>query len=204
MSNDNLPICARAAFVGIVLFAVCALLFVVFCLCTKKLQKHLDNDCDRKCVYLLKKDFIYISVIAGMVIVVLLTLTFVNNENAVNYFSFAGTLSSIILSVVAIFMTINSENESKDAKTQLDRSIVKMEESTSAVKKASDDWKDTVIDLQERLDTVRDEINEVLREIQVVSAHNKSISAELGIQAHDKKFDPTDRWGADASKEEKR
>ena len=70
-----------------------------------------------------------------MVIVVLLTLTFVNNENAVNYFSFAGTLSSIILSVVAIFMTINSENESKDAKTQLDRSIVKMEESTSAVKK---------------------------------------------------------------------
>ena len=93
----------------------------------------------------MKKDFIYISVIAGMVIVVLLTLTFVNNENAVNYFSFAGTLSSIILSVVAIFMTINSENESKDAKTQLDRSIVKMEESTSAVKKASDDWKDTVI-----------------------------------------------------------
>ena len=152
----------------------------------------------------MKKDFIYISVIAGMVIVVLLTLTFANNENAVNYFSFAGTLSSIILSVVAIFMTINSENESKDAKTQLDRSIVKMEESTNAVKKASDDWEETVIDLQERLDTVRDEINEVLREIQVVSAQNKSISAELGIQAHDKKFDPTARWGADASKEEKR
>ena len=144
------------------------------------------------------------SIIAGIVIVILLTLTFAKNENAINYFSFAGTLSSIILSVVAIFMTINSENESKDAKTQLDRAIAKMEESTQAVEKASDDFKNTGTELQGRLDTVRDEINEVLREIQVVSAQNKSISAELGIQAHDKKFDPTDRWGADASKEEKR
>lgn len=192
------------ALTGIVLLAVFVLLCWVFCLCTKKLQKHLDNDCDRRCVYLLKKDFIYMSIIAGIVIVILLTLTFAKNENAINYFSFAGTLSSIILSVVAIFMTINSENESKDAKTQLDRSIAKMEESTQAVEKASDDWKNTVTELQGRLDTVRDEINEVLREIQVVSAQNKSISAELGIQAHDKKFDPTDRWGADASKEEKR
>lgn len=204
MSNNNLHICARMALTGIVLLAVFVLLCWVFCLCTKKLQKHLDNDCDRRCVYLLKKDFIYMSIIAGIVIVILLTLTFAKNENAINYFSFAGTLSSIILSVVAIFMTINSENESKDAKTQLDRSIAKMEESTQAVEKASDDWKNTVTELQGRLDTVRDEINEVLREIQVVSAQNKSISAELGIQAHDKKFDPTDRWGADASKEEKR
>lgn len=196
MSNDNLPICARAAFVGIVLFAVCALLFVVFCLCTKKLQKHLDNDCDRKCVYLLKKDFIYISVIAGMVIVVLLTLTFANNENAVDYFSFAGTLSSIILSVVAIFMTINSENESKDAKTQLDRSIAKMEESTQAVEKASDDWKNTVTELQGRLDTVRVEIEDVLERIQKVADQNDQIlvhSKERNFKGEDLEWVPQRR-----------
>ena len=152
MSNNNLPICARAAFVGIVLFAVCALLFVVFCLCTKKLQKHLDDDCDRKCVYLLKKDFIYISVIAGMVIVVLLTLTLANNENAVNYFSFAGTLSSIILSVVAIFMTINSENESKDAKIQLDISVSKLENTSKEITHLAEEWQASAQNLQNRLE----------------------------------------------------
>ncbi|GAA6505042.1 hypothetical protein K350107B32_14350 [Agathobaculum butyriciproducens] len=175
MGDDNFSVCARIALTGIVLLAVFALLYWVFFLCTKKLQKHLDNDCDRKCVYLLKKDFIYMSIIAGIVIVILLTLTFAKDENAINYFSFAGTLSSIILSVVAIFMTINSENESKDAKTQLDRSIAKMEESTQAVEKASDDWKNTVTELQGRLDTVRVEIEDVLERIQKVADQNDQI-----------------------------
>lgn len=147
-------------------------------------------------MYLLKKDFIYMSIIAGIVIVILLTLTFAKDENAINYFSFAGTLSSIILSVVAIFMTINSENESKDAKTQLDRSIAKMEESTQAVEKASDDWKNTVTELQGRLDTVRVEIEDVLERIQKVADQNDQIlvhSKERNFKDEDLEWVPQRR-----------
>ena len=196
MGDDNFSVCARIALTGIVLLAVFALLCWVFFLCTKNLQKHLDNDCDRKCVYLLKKDFIYMSIIAGIVIVILLTLTFAKDENAINYFPFAGTLSSIILSVVAIFMTINSENESKDAKTQLDRSIAKMEESTQAVEKASDDWKNTVTELQGRLDTVRVEIEDVLERIQKVADQNDQIlvhSKERNFKDEDLEWVPQRR-----------
>ena len=74
------------------------------------------------------------SVIAGIIIVVLLALTFTNDKEAVNYFSFAGTLSSIILSVVAIFMTINSENESKDAKRQMDMSVQQLKDTAASVR----------------------------------------------------------------------
>ena len=92
-------------------------------------------------------------------------------------------------------MTINSENESKDAKTQLDRSIAKMEESTQAVEKASDDWKNTVTELQGRLDTVRVEIEDVLR-IQKVADQNDQIlvhSKERNFKDEDLEWVPQRR-----------
>ena len=93
-------------------------------------------------------------------------------------------------------MTINSENESKDAKTQLDRSIAKMEESTQAVEKASDDWKNTVTELQGRLDTVRVEIEDVLERIQKVADQNDQIlvhSKERNFKDEDLEWVPQRR-----------
>lgn len=134
----------------IVAIVLCILIRIIYWLCTRGLKPELSANCSQKCRYLLKKDFIYMSVIAGIIIVVLLALTFTNDKEAVNYFSFAGTLSSIILSVVAIFMTINSENESKDAKSQMDISIHRLEKTGNDISELSEKWQSTVSDLQKK------------------------------------------------------
>ena len=144
------------------------------------------NDCNNRCILLLKKDFIYFGIIAGIVIVVLLTLTFANNRDAVNYFSFAGTLSSIILSVVAIFMTINSENESKDAKSQLDRSIIQMEKVVEDIKRLSTEWKLTAEDVQKQLDDVKASMVDVSNKNREISNRiNRIVDRNIDFENQD-------------------
>ena len=158
---------------------LCILIRIIYWLCTQGLKPELSANCSQKCRYLLKKDFIYMSVIAGIIIVVLLALTFTNDKEAVNYFSFAGTLSSIILSVVAIFMTINSENESKDAKSQMDISIHRLEKTGNDISELSEKWQSTVSDLQEKLDDQKSDISETLRQLQDMYDQYKALNLKL-------------------------
>lgn len=51
-----------------------------------------------------------------------------------DYFSFASTITSIVLSVVAIIMTISSESKSESVKHQIDKSVDELECSTQAIK----------------------------------------------------------------------
>lgn len=159
MQDITLNIDVRAILFVLISWIVFGGILLVWNCCTKDrrtINKDVDN-CNGKCILLIKKDFIYFGIIAGMVIVVLLTLTFANNTNAVNYFSFAGTLSSIILSVVAIFMTINSENESKDAKRQMDMSVQQLKDTAASVEKL---WKNTVDDFQKKMDEQAQKMDE--------------------------------------------
>ena len=71
-----------------------------------------------------------------------------------------------------------------------------MEESTQAVEKASDDWKNTVTELQGRLDTVRVEIEDVLERIQKVADQNDQIlvhSKERNFKGEDLEWVPQRR-----------
>ena len=111
----------------VILLGICLIWCAICFIISVRRGEKQDEKCTRKCIHMLRKDFLYMGVIASIAVVLLLTLTFATDGNAVNYFSFAGMLSAIILSVVAIFMTINSENESKEAKIQLDKSVAKME-----------------------------------------------------------------------------
>lgn len=163
----------------IVAIVLCILIRIIYWLCTQGLKPELSANCSQKCRYLLKKDFIYMSVIAGIIIVVLLALTFTNDKEAVNYFSFAGTLSSIILSVVAIFMTINSENESKDAKSQMDISIHRLEKTGNDISELSEKWQSTVSNLQEKLDDQKSDISETLRQLQDMYDQYKALNLKL-------------------------
>lgn len=150
-------------------FVWCAICFII----SMRRGEKQDEKCTRKCIHMLRKDFLYMGVIASITVVLLLTLTFATDGNAVNYFSFAGMLSSIILSVIAIFMTINSENESKEAKIQLDKSIEKMENTAQKIEK--DFSKST-------------ESNEkLLAELEKQAKANSTLLTELEIQK--KKFE---------------
>lgn len=154
-------------FVGILLgicFVWCAICFII----TVRRGEKQDEKCTRKCIHMLRKDFLYMGVIASITVVLLLTLTFATDGNAVNYFSFAGMLSSIILSVVAIFMTINSENESKEAKIQLDKSVAKMEATAQKLEEASKEWKGSNRELLVQFENQKKIFEEILRSSQTM------------------------------------
>lgn len=136
----------------------CAICFII----SMRRGEKQDEKCTRKCIHMLRKDFLYMGVIASIAVVLLLTLTFATDGNAVNYFSFAGMLSSIILSVVAIFMTINSENESKEAKIQLDKSVAKMEATAQKLEEASKEWKGSNRELLVQLENQKKTFEEIL------------------------------------------
>lgn len=56
-------------------------------------------------------------------IVFICTLAFGNYKPVIEYISFAGTITSIILSVLAIIMTLLSEASSNDAKVKMDNHL---------------------------------------------------------------------------------
>ena len=134
------------------------------------------------------------SVIAGIIIVVLLALTFTNDKEAVNYFSFAGTLSSIILSVVAIFMTINSENESKDAKRQMDMSVQQLKDTAASVEKL---WKNTVDDFQKKMDEQTQNMKKVIDQSQMIYDQYQSLKIKIDEAFPAENLDKgNERWNA--------
>lgn len=94
-----------------------------------------ENRCAPKCSKLQRKDFIYVTIILVIVIIVLSTMHLAGNKLAIEYFSFAGTISSIILSIIAIFMSINSESKNALITSSMEKSIDelhKLEESITA------------------------------------------------------------------------
>lgn len=83
---------------------------------------------DEQCKTVMAKDFVYMAAIFSIVVVIAVSFAMYHDDTAVAYFAFAGTVTSIILSVIAIIMTIDSERKSDVAKAQLDGALKTMGE----------------------------------------------------------------------------
>lgn len=66
--------------------------------------KDVDTCSKEKCIALHKKDRTYLIIIFGIIITFILVDLFVGDKDALNYFSFASTIASIILSVLACIL----------------------------------------------------------------------------------------------------
>ena len=163
----------------VILLGICLVWCAICFITSMRRGEKQDEKCTRKCIHMLRKDFLYMGVIASIAVVLLLTLTFSNDGNAVNYFSFAGMLSSIILSVVAIFMTINSENESKETKIQLDKSVSKLESTAQKIEEASAVWKKSNQSLLEEFDKQKKIFEEILSSSQSILEQSKEINRKV-------------------------
>lgn len=163
----------------VILLGICLVWCAICFIISIRSGEKQDEKCTRKCIHMLRKDFLYMGVIASITVVLLLTLTFATDGNAVNYFSFAGMLSSIILSVVAIFMTINSENESKEAKIQLDKSVAKMEDTAQKLEEAAKEWKESNGSLLNKFDEQKDVFEDILSSSQSILEQSKGINRKV-------------------------
>ena len=108
---------------GFVFLCALVILFALFiprnCKCSIK-----QIECEMTyCESLKQHDLKCCILIMFICIVFICTLAFGNYKPVIEYISFAGTITSIILSVLAIMMTLLSEASSNDAKVKMDNHL---------------------------------------------------------------------------------
>lgn len=100
----------------------------------RKKHEAIVHSCSKSCKYITKRDLIYISIIGTIFIVIFATMALYQEEAFGEQLSFAGTISSIILSVLAIFMTIVGEQKQEGTKNAIDKATQEIADSASKLK----------------------------------------------------------------------
>lgn len=85
-----------------------------------------------------RKDLVYFIIILVIVNLLVISAKVSNNLELINYFSFAGTLISIILAVIAIIYSFLQNSVQTNSTIKLLSSIDKIEEVTNELKKVGD------------------------------------------------------------------
>ena len=140
--------------------------------------------CDlRPCNRLLKRDFKYCMLMMLALLILLLTVKLGDNKELLNYISFGSTLTSIILSVLAIFMTMLAESKSDATKTRLENLTSVIEKSSSSIEKQVDAINKIYREMSDRFpvyEKISTQQNELVKKIEKLEEHTKNI--EDGIQ----------------------
>ena len=128
------------------------------------------GDCkEYYCHKIKERDYLYCVILLFIVIVFICTITMIRDENVADYLSFAGTVSSIILSVLAIIMTILAEKKMEVEKIKTDNLVATMEACTDKTKenlkkiKSFESKIDKVIEKEEVLISSQNEIKNILQ-----------------------------------------
>lgn len=82
-----------------------------------------SDDGKKKCTALATRDLVYVCIIFIFIIIFLMTITMGCSSLSNQLFSFAATLVSIVLSILAIIMTIYSEYKNERAANSLSLAI---------------------------------------------------------------------------------
>lgn len=93
-----------------------------------------EDNVIQDCHTIIKHDFWCVIIIFSLIIIGLLTAFFADNANIFNYFSFASTITSISLSVIAIIMTLLAEAKNDETKTKMSNFVDKIEKISSDTK----------------------------------------------------------------------
>lgn len=136
-------------------------------------KKDSNQDCGKNCNYsqcseLTKKDLRHVVIFFSTVIIFIFVFLLTGDQSAMDYFSFASTITSIVLSVVAIIMTISSESKSEGVKQQIDNSVSQLESA-----------KVTIQDYISRMNAQSEEQDKKFNDILSKSNDNLSKSEEI-------------------------
>ena len=104
--------------------------------------KDVDTCSKEKCIALHKKDRTYLIIIFGIIMMFILVDLFVGDKDALNYFSFASTIASIILSVLAIMMTIFSDAKNENTKALINKSVQSLESTAKDIQSYTNSFKE--------------------------------------------------------------
>lgn len=123
----------------------------------------------------IKIHFIYVVIILIAIIITIVTCRLSDNQQVTSIISFAGTVTSIILSVLAIFITVLS-NDSMSGLMEKIRSLTdSIKPAEEHMKQASDKIENTISGLE----TVRGELKDASSKIQLASSSIEKTTKEL-------------------------
>lgn len=166
--------------IGLILLCVCLTGYIGIHRGRETICK--DENCGegKQCKTVMAKDFVYMATIFAIVVVIAVSFAMYNDNTAVAYFSFAGTVTSIILSVIAIIMTIESERKSDNAKAQLDVAVQAMKEMNEELTDKVEHIKQYSDELDRKLgDRFERKLDEILAGTQVSRVENKQLTVEM-------------------------
>lgn len=130
---------------------------------------HQTTNCkEDECNRLVKKNFNHLIILFVVVLVFVIVDLFIDDKNAMDYFSFASTITSIILSVLAIIMTIWGENKTEGMKRQIDDSAHKLEEAANKIQ-----------EYKAQLDQQQEIFQNILNTSQLLKKEITSIKADV-------------------------
>ena len=85
-------------------------------------------------VQLIRKDLWYLIIIFGILLIFILVLALCGDQSAFEYFSFTSTITSTVLSVIAIIMTIINEQKSDRVRAAIEESVEELKAAGEQVK----------------------------------------------------------------------
>ena len=101
----------------------------------------------------------YLLIIASIICVWLFSLLTYDHENFVGQMSFASTIASIILSVLAIIMSITGEGKTEHIKDQLEASAKEIKKSQETVNDINKTIKSNLQKVSEGMDSINKKID---------------------------------------------
>lgn len=137
----------------------------------------------KPCVRLVKRDFKYSVIMLLGLLILLITNHFGDNDKLLNYISFGSTLTSIILSVLAIFMTMLAESKSDETKTRLENLTTTIERVSETISRQARRISDIYTKMEERFviyERMVKKQDEILERMAALQKSTKSI--EEGIK----------------------
>lgn len=166
---QNCTLSASAIFIILVALVVILTIFIT-CNCDKV------NECkDAYCHRLKEHDYKFCMVILFFLIVFVCTISMGNNDEVSKLLSFAGTLSSIILSVLAIILTLLADKKAEYERLKTDNLVSHMDSYANQIQESLQEAQD-IVDKLEDLDR---KVNDVLEKEKELVQVQKEIKADI-------------------------
>lgn len=166
---------------AIVAIAVLTTLFVILRSKYKK-SPHCcgsDDTCFKeKCISLYKKDMHYIEIIFAIIVIILLVNLFIGKKDALEYFSFASTITSIILSVLAIMMTIFSDAKNENTKSLINKSIDSLEKAIKTIEEHTQEMNNVSDKQRETFEKILENSSDILERTKGLEKSVKDLGVE--------------------------
>lgn len=147
-----------------------------------------DENCGNinMCRHIYRRDIIYISIMLIFITIIALTKALYSNENFASQLSFAGMVSSIILSVLAIIVTLFGETKNQVAKDILTQSANTIEKTTEQLKAYTENIDTTSLSrLEDNIGKINSMLEEAIERLGRVERNSEKAARLVGTNKPD-------------------